>query len=555
MTITTIGAVGTVARASAAFADTGTPAPAVIVAAAPYAAGGPRSFGTSLTQNTADLIGPKAFVMNEYGLSFSPGARVRATATSGVFIEGIVNSYDGETLLFTPDLSNGTGTFNDWNINIAGEQGVIGPVGPEGPQGVPGDPGGPTGPQGPQGPQGLAGPQGIQGIQGPKGDKGDTGSQGPTGADGPTGPAGPAGTGTGDVLVQQPTTANWLAAWTSSGGSTIKAVDPASLGFAPKVSPSFTGTATFGVPGTANDIEIVPATAGSAPAIQVRGVDLNVGLNYSIKGTYFHAFYTNSYSNLQVIIQHNAAGTVSAYMQLNGGDGQTNIQMSNSGAVGILNANLTGDPKAVTPAAADNDTSVATTEWVRALISSSFWSTGDVKATLKTVADPGWIIATNQGTIGDALSGSSIRANPDTQALFTLLFNNATDAGCPLRDASGNVVPRSNYANATAAFNAHCRQQIPQMLGRSIAGAGAGAGLTNHVLGNYDGAETHTQSLAELASHIHNMNAYGQVGGNLYMASTDGADHQTDAAVIPSGSNVPMSILNPRIYLNYMIKL
>ena len=59
-------------------------------------------------------------------------------------------------------------------------------------------------------------------------------------------------------------------------------------------------------------------------------------------------------------------------------------------------------------------------------ITNSGASTGDGKITLKTTADPGWIMC-NDGTIGSATSGSSTRANADTQALFTLLFNNVDD--------------------------------------------------------------------------------------------------------------------------------
>jgi hypothetical protein len=52
-------------------------------------------------------------------------------------------------------------------------------------------------------------------------------------------------------------------------------------------------------------------------------------------------------------------------------------------------------------------------------------TTGDAKLTLKTTADTGWLLC-DDGTFGSASSGSSNRANADTQSLFTLFFNNLT---------------------------------------------------------------------------------------------------------------------------------
>ena len=52
-------------------------------------------------------------------------------------------------------------------------------------------------------------------------------------------------------------------------------------------------------------------------------------------------------------------------------------------------------------------------------LSQSAFTTGDVKITLKNVADSGWVIM-NDGNIGDASSSATTRANADTQNLFTL---------------------------------------------------------------------------------------------------------------------------------------
>jgi microcystin-dependent protein len=49
------------------------------------------------------------------------------------------------------------------------------------------------------------------------------------------------------------------------------------------------------------------------------------------------------------------------------------------------------------------------------------FTTGDAKFALSDVAEPGWIIM-DDGTIGDAESGASTRANDDCRALFELLW-------------------------------------------------------------------------------------------------------------------------------------
>jgi len=119
------------------------------------------------------------------------------------------------------------------------------------------------------------------------------------------------------------------------------------------------------------------------------------------------------------------------------------------------------------------------------------FTTGDIKTTLKTVADIGWVMM-NDGTIGSAASGASTRANADTQALFTLLWNNISDANCPVVGGRGS--------SAAADFAANKKITLPKILGRALASAGSGAGLTTRNLGDAIGAETVTLTAATQAS-------------------------------------------------------
>lgn len=168
--------------------------PTIAVAvSAPYAPPGPTVAGTSASPATIDTLIDKDFDLNEYGLAFGVGVRVRASTADDPlqWIEGIVVSYDDDRhLVMTPDLASGTGLHDNWTINVAGARGATGPQGSQGPVGPSG---GPVGPQGVAGPQGPTGPQGIQGPQGTPGSPGIDGPIGPSGATGPQGPAGTPG--------------------------------------------------------------------------------------------------------------------------------------------------------------------------------------------------------------------------------------------------------------------------------------------------------------------------------------------------------------------------
>jgi hypothetical protein len=105
------------------------------------------------------------------GLAYSAGARARASsaANGANYMEGLVTSYSGTSLIINVDTTGGSGTHADWNLNVAGNVGPQGPQGPSGPAGSTGSPGstgaaGPVGPSGPQGPTGPTGPAGSDGT-------------------------------------------------------------------------------------------------------------------------------------------------------------------------------------------------------------------------------------------------------------------------------------------------------------------------------------------------------------------------------------------------------
>ncbi|RZN09637.1 hypothetical protein CWO91_16545 [Bradyrhizobium genosp. SA-3] len=136
-------------------------------------------------------------------------------------------------------------------------------------------------------------------------------------------------------------------------------------------------------------------------------------------------------------------------------------------------------------------------------------TTGDGRLTLKTTADTGWVMM-NDGTIGSASSGASTRANADCQALFTLLYNNITDANAPVLTSAGSATTRASQGTASAAWTANCRITLTKQLGRAIIIAGSGSGLTARALGVNGGEETHALTATEIPT-ITGLN-YNNVG-------------------------------------------
>lgn len=182
----------------------------------------------------------------------------------------------------------------------------------------------------------------------------------------------------------------------------------------------------------------------------------------------------------------------------------------------------------------------------------SVWSTGDAKLTIKNAADVGWVLA-DDGTIGNAASGATNRANADTQALFELLWNNISDTYAPVFDNTGTKVARG--ADAAGDFAAGRRIQLGTIVGRAVAIAGAGSSLTVRTLGEALGEESHVLTLAEMASHSHtlsNVKDASQTGSNH---DKQGGSNVSNLSTDASGGDGAHNNMQPSTFLNVMIKL
>lgn len=227
------------------------------------------------------------------------------------------------------------------------------------------------------------------------------------------------------------------------------------------------------------------------------------------------------------------------------------------------------DPSAATDGATKNyvDTTTAT-----------FFGTGDIKLTLKTVADSGWSMFAD-GTIGNAGSGAG-ENSVQLLALFTLFFNNLTDAAAPILTSGGGATTRAAQTNAATAWAALCRISMPRALGRALAIAGSGSGLTARALGANVGAETSTIGGTNLpvtspwSVSITDTTAYSFTFGNSTAGPGAGTFiNQVSPASSPSGTVAPvktgsvtaapgtngtggaaLSIMPPTTFLNAMVK-
>jgi hypothetical protein len=178
----------------------------------------------------------------------------------------------------------------------------------------------------------------------------------------------------------------------------------------------------------------------------------------------------------------------------------------------------------------------------------SGFTTGDVKLTLKTTADTGWVLM-NDTTIGNGASGASGRANADTEALFLLLWTNTADAQCAVSSGRGASAAADYAANKTIA--------LPKALGRALATYGAGSGLTSRVLALTTGVETHPLITAELASHSHTIDTVYSSDSGAVQFTSGSPNYATSVTKTSNttGSGTAHQNMQPTLFLNTMIKL
>ena len=178
--------------------------------------------------------------------------------------------------------------------------------------------------------------------------------------------------------------------------------------------------------------------------------------------------------------------------------------------------------------------------------------TGDVRPNYSVIAPLGFILL-NDGTIGNASSNATTRANIDTFPLFNLLWNNTSNADLQLFNSTGTPISRG--ANAIADFDANNQLSLPKQLGRNIAGYGSGSGLTARTLGEVIGTETDTLAQNQLPASLNvsiNCTTNVATGGN---EASVGGSTPVPTTIINSGGGQPINNMQPTVFADFIIKL
>lgn len=131
------------------------------------------------------------------------------------------------------------------------------------------------------------------------------------------------------------------------------------------------------------------------------------------------------------------------------------------------------------------------------------FTTGDVKPTLKTVADTGWVMGGSSSTIGNVGSGATY-ANVNALALYTLIWTNIS------QPTANTYSPVTGGLGASAAADWAGLKPLNTgwWAGHALGVAGAGGSLTTRALGAEVGEETHLLSTGEMPSHYHAASIY-----------------------------------------------
>jgi len=197
------------------------------------------------------------------------------------------------------------------------------------------------------------------------------------------------------------------------------------------------------------------------------------------------------------------------------------------------------------PANIQNWLQKLTNEWLQYL-DSVRWQTGDRKFTDRVTADPGWIMYTEDGTIGSLTSGATIRANDDTKDLFIYYWTYYDDAKCPVDGGRGGLTPEQGWA-------ANKRLHPPKHYGRVSAAVGSG-----DIFGTVVGAKTHALIASENGQHDHP--GVLEITSAQNAQESGGGDHSaiqynTNGTTGLSGTGSPHNNMQPTYYCNVMIKL
>lgn len=169
------------------------------------------------------------------------------------------------------------------------------------------------------------------------------------------------------------------------------------------------------------------------------------------------------------------------------------------------------------------------------------------------------------GTIGDASSGGTVRANADTSSLFTFLWTNGNDTTLPIQTSAGGASTRG--ASAAADFAAQKRMSLPNWKDKGPMGYDE-SGTFNAMFAT-GGEETHLLTGLEsgVNAHFHSIAMYGigvvDIPHHHDVQYTQGCDGAKSALIGSAGGTNNCSSANatnahnnlqPYFVTNFVIK-
>lgn len=164
------------------------------------------------------------------------------------------------------------------------------------------------------------------------------------------------------------------------------------------------------------------------------------------------------------------------------------------------------------------------------------------------VAPAGWVKA-NGGTIGNAASGATTRANADTANLFAFLWTNLDNTNFPIQTSSG--VPTTRGGSAAADYAANYRLPLPDRRSNVARGFDDGRGVD-------PGRAIGVEQLDAMQGHYHSVGptpTVGTGGGYSGTAGVSGVSTtQTGSPITDGASGTPRTASETRMRnLNPMV--
>jgi len=180
----------------------------------------------------------------------------------------------------------------------------------------------------------------------------------------------------------------------------------------------------------------------------------------------------------------------------------------------------------------------------------SRYSPGEYVLCASTTAPTG-TLATNGGTIGNASSGGTSRANADTLALFTILWNSTSNTDLVIQTSAGANTTRG--ASAAADFAANKRMPLPNFQDGDALVAAVSSAVASRAAGAVKD-HTHSLTMDAVADHTHTQQVYSGANintgatANFYGLSSNNATSGASAqSTLAAGGHTPTGTIGTSV--------